>query len=73
MASSRPYNPKMSYKPELDVRAWGDVAELLADSDPHGLFWPLVGPRRSGKTWALKAKPSASAGSGCSLQALPSK
>ena len=54
MASSRPYNPKRSYKPELDVRAWGDVAELLADSDPHGLFWPLVGPRRSGKTWALK-------------------
>ncbi|MEZ4382078.1 MAG: metallophosphoesterase [Nannocystaceae bacterium] len=51
--AKRPYNPKRSYRPELDVRAWDDIAELLGDSEPHGLFWPLVGPRRSGKTWAL--------------------
>lgn len=51
---ARPYNPTQSYRPELDVRAWDDLAELIADSDPDGLLWPLVGPRRSGKTWALR-------------------
>jgi len=51
---ARPYNPTQSYRPELDVRAWDDLAELIAGSDPDGLLWPLVGPRRSGKTWALR-------------------
>lgn len=51
----RPYNPQRGFSPERDVRTWDDLAELLRDSPPTGLLWPLVGPRRSGKTWALRA------------------
>jgi len=51
---ARPYNPKQSYRAEFDVRVWDDLADLVTDSDPNGLLWPVVGPRRSGKTWALR-------------------
>lgn len=59
---ARLFNPQISYRPELDVRAWDDLAALVAESAPHGLFWPLVGPRRSGKTWGLRAVEAALGG-----------
>ena len=48
------FNPSFSYRAALDVRDWENLAHLVQDHEPSGLFWPLVGTRRSGKTWALK-------------------
>lgn len=51
----RPYNPQLGYSPQRDVRTYDDLVELLRDSQPTGFLWPLIGTRRSGKTWALRA------------------
>ncbi|MCA9694150.1 MAG: hypothetical protein KC636_31480, partial [Myxococcales bacterium] len=48
------FNPQRSYRRDRDVRDWAELRDLVIDSDPRGLFWPLVGTRRSGKTWALR-------------------
>ncbi len=48
------FNTQLSYRRSLDVRSWEALAELVSGSEPSGLFWPLVGTRRSGKTWALR-------------------
>lgn len=52
---SRHYDPRRRYLPDRDVRTWDDLVALLREDDPVGLFWPLLGPRRSGKSWALAA------------------
>ncbi len=52
-----PFQPSRNYLAELDARRehWKDVAAAVADDLPIGVVWTLVGPRRCGKTWALKA------------------
>ncbi len=48
------FNPQGGYKKSRDVRNWSALAQLVGEGEPQGLFWPLVGARRSGKTWGLK-------------------
>lgn len=50
----RRYDPRRKYSAALDVRDWTELADRIRGEDPEGALWPLVGPRRSGKTWALR-------------------
>ncbi|MBL9102328.1 MAG: hypothetical protein JNL82_15290 [Myxococcales bacterium] len=43
------------YDPAFDVRDHAELARLVARPPSHGVLWLLVGARRSGKTWVLKA------------------
>lgn len=43
-----------SFDPDYELRDWTTLAQTV-QSKPHGVFWPLLGTRRSGKTWALEA------------------
>jgi hypothetical protein len=49
------YESRSSYQVDRDVRDWTRLLDHIEHRDPAGVFWPIVGPRRSGKTWALKA------------------
>jgi predicted phosphodiesterase len=46
--------PSMEYSIDYDLRNWGTLIQTI-QTTPHGVFWPLLGARRSGKTWALQA------------------
>lgn len=48
------FDATRTYRELLDVRDWGLWRDRLRE-DPEGVLWALIGPRRSGKTWALKA------------------
>jgi 3',5'-cyclic AMP phosphodiesterase CpdA len=37
-----------------DVRDLTELADLIADREPHGPLWALLAARRAGKTWALR-------------------
>lgn len=49
------HDPHLSYDVDRDVRDWTSLVDRIQRGTPGGLFWPLVGPRRSGKSWALAA------------------
>jgi len=53
----RPFLPSRNYIADLDARReqWVEVSNAVANELPIGVLWTLVGPRRCGKTWALKA------------------
>jgi len=42
------------YDASFELRDWHALS-LVVRAAPHGVFWPILGARRSGKTWALKA------------------
>ena len=48
------FDSTRSYDARLDVRDWTQWNNRLR-GQPEGVLWALVGPRRSGKTWALRA------------------
>lgn len=48
------YDPKRPFDPNRDIRDWDDLFACVIRESP-GLWWPILGTRRSGKTWALKA------------------
>ena len=50
------YDARRQWIDVLDVRRehWLAWADRLRHEAPEGAFWPLVGTRRSGKTWALR-------------------
>jgi 3',5'-cyclic AMP phosphodiesterase CpdA len=48
------FDATRSYTYELDARGADDWLPRLQQERPNGVFWPLVGPRRWGKTWMLK-------------------
>ncbi|WP_437729491.1 metallophosphoesterase [Sorangium sp. So ce861] len=49
------FNVRRPYSPERDVRDHGQLLDLLLSLPANGVLWPLVGARRAGKTWTLKA------------------
>ncbi len=51
------------YRADYELREWGTLALRLREQ-PTALFWPVLGARRSGKTWALEALAAALAGDG---------
>ena len=51
----RAFDVRRPYSPERDVRDHGHLLDLLLSLPAHGVVWPLVGARRAGKTWTLKA------------------
>ena len=42
------------YRADYELRDWGALVNRIQEK-PQALFWPLLGARRSGKTWALEA------------------
>lgn len=50
-----PQAHRASYRADRDVRDWTTVVDRIQHQSSAGVLWPIVGPRRSGKTWALKA------------------
>ncbi|PRQ08763.1 metallophosphoesterase [Enhygromyxa salina] len=42
------------YHADYELRNWDALVQTV-QTMPHGVFWPLLGARRSGKTWALNA------------------
>lgn len=48
------FDPQRQYSQEHDVRDWRNLVDRVARGS-EGLFWPILGARRSGKTWALNA------------------
>lgn len=48
------FDPQAAYDPSLDVRDWSAL-ERRFRFQSEGAFWPILGARRSGKTWALRA------------------
>lgn len=48
------FDPTRAWRRNLDVRHWDDWEDRLRGF-PNGAFWSVVGPRRSGKSWALHA------------------
>lgn len=48
------FDSTRTYQAALDVRDWQRWRSKL-QGEPEGCLWVLIGPRRSGKTWALKA------------------
>ncbi|WP_437626111.1 metallophosphoesterase family protein [Sorangium sp. So ce1151] len=51
----RAFDVRRSYSPERDVRDHAHLLDLLLSLPANGVVWPLVGARRAGKTWTLKA------------------
>ncbi|WP_437490495.1 metallophosphoesterase [Sorangium sp. So ce1014] len=51
----RAFDVRRPYSPERDVRDHGHLLDLLLSLPANGVVWPLVGARRAGKTWTLKA------------------
>ena len=51
----RAFDVRRPYSPERDVRDHGQLLDLLLSLPANGVVWPLVGARRAGKTWTLKA------------------
>src|SRR5690349_12184243 len=49
------FNVRKPYSPERDVRSHGHLLDLLQSLPDNGVLFPLVGARRAGKTWTLKA------------------
>ena len=51
------FNSRGNYHSFPNVRDFDDLLHPLRDPKvfPRGAFWPLVGARRAGKTWALCA------------------
>jgi 3',5'-cyclic AMP phosphodiesterase CpdA len=49
------FNARSGYAPVRDVRDQSALVDLLGTLPQEGVIWPLVGPRRAGKTWTLKA------------------
>jgi len=43
-----------SFDPEHELRDWDTLMRTI-QGRPEGVFWPVLGARRSGKTWALRA------------------
>lgn len=43
-----------AFRADHELRNWDTLVETV-QTQPHGVFWPLLGARRSGKTWALQA------------------
>ncbi|WP_437899841.1 metallophosphoesterase [Sorangium sp. So ce124] len=52
---TRAFDVRRSYAPERDVRDHAQLLDLLLSLPVNGVIWPLVGARRAGKTWTLKA------------------
>jgi hypothetical protein len=50
-----PQAHRAEYQADRDVRDWSAIIDRIQHQPPAGILWPIVGPRRSGKTWALKA------------------
>jgi hypothetical protein len=48
------FDATRTYQPKLDVRSWDRWRDRLR-GEPEGVLWALIGSRRSGKTWALRA------------------
>lgn len=42
------------FQADHELRNWDALVQTV-QTMPHGVFWPLLGARRSGKTWALQA------------------
>jgi hypothetical protein len=53
------FNAQASYDPRRNVRDPTKLVELLGSLPQEGVLFPLVGARRAGKTWALRAVESA--------------
>ncbi|XXX80806.1 metallophosphoesterase [Sorangium sp. So ce134] len=51
----RAFDVRRPYSPERDVRDHGHLLDLLLSLPANGVIWPLVGARRAGKTWTLRA------------------
>jgi hypothetical protein len=51
----RAFDVRRAYAPERDVRDHSHLLDLLMSLPVNGVIWPLVGARRAGKTWTLKA------------------
>ncbi|WP_437283609.1 metallophosphoesterase [Sorangium sp. So ce375] len=51
----RAFDVRRPYSPERDVRDHGHLLDRLMSLPANGVLWPLVGARRAGKTWTLKA------------------
>ncbi|WP_437993589.1 metallophosphoesterase [Sorangium sp. So ce145] len=51
----RAFDVRNPYSRERDVRDHGHLMDLLLSLPTNGVLWPLVGARRAGKTWTLKA------------------
>ncbi|WP_437768496.1 metallophosphoesterase [Sorangium sp. So ce281] len=51
----RAFDVRRPYSPERDVRDHGHLLDLLLSLPANGVLWPLVGARRAGKSWMLKA------------------
>ncbi len=49
-----PFDTTRSYRKDLDVRDWTLWKDRLLEEQPNGPFWVILGPRRFGKTWALR-------------------
>lgn len=49
------FNPRSPYSPDRDVRSHANLLELVRSLPHEGVLWPLIGARRAGKTWTLKA------------------
>ncbi len=49
------FNPRGVWTRELDVRDWSRFVDRIKSGPPRGSLWLLVGTRRSGKTWGLRA------------------
>jgi len=64
------FDPRTAYRYDDDVRKQfaAELAELMHDHHPQGAYWPLIGPRRSGKTWTLHAVKHALGGKGTEAQ-----
>jgi len=49
------YDARSDYDPERDVRDHGELITVLARRPQKGVLYPLIGARRAGKTWTLRA------------------
>lgn len=49
------FNVRSPYSADRDVRDHAHLLDLLRSLPVNGVVWPLVGARRAGKTWTLKA------------------
>lgn len=48
------FDPQRQYDPMFDVRDWTTLLDRVRRL-PSGVLWPILGARRAGKTWALRA------------------